>query len=343
MTYYRSPISNNRHRRMSRRLLLVGLVLVVALVAGSIFVHRNYRDDLQPVSDDTTTTFVTVASGTPPSDIAQLLHDKGLIRSTDAFQWYVTSHNVRDKLQAGTYRFSPSMSTPTIVKKLVSGEIATDLVTILPGQTLTEIRQTFIKAGFKVNQVDAALRTKTYADHPALADNPKGATLEGFLYPDSYQKNASTDPQEIIESALDEMQAHLTTKIRDGFAKQGLSVFQGVTLASVVEKEVAKQNDRNQVAQVFLKRLRKGIKLQSDVTVFYAKEVGDNRFDTTEHKGLPVGPIATVSDGTLSAVASPANTSWLYFVSGDNGTTYFSKTFEEHQKLVDKYCHKLCN
>ncbi|MCA9325268.1 endolytic transglycosylase MltG, partial [Candidatus Saccharibacteria bacterium] len=81
----------------------------------------------------------------------------------------------------------------------------------------------------------------------------------------------------------------------------------------------------------------------SDVTVFYARDVNDSRYDTTEHKGLPPGPISTVSDSTLGAVAFPAKTSWLYFVTGDNGKTYFSKTFEQHQRNIDKYCHKLCS
>lgn len=342
MTYRTYLSRNTKHRRMSRRLFLLGMLLLAVVVIGSLWVHRSYNDDLRAVSGDTTTSYVTIASGTPPTDIAQLLYDEGLIRSTDAFQWYITSHNERDKLQAGTYRLSPSMSTPEIVTKLVNGEVATDLVTILPGQTLNDIRKTFITAGFKVTEVDAALRPKQYAKHPALADNPKDATLEGFLYPDSYQKSASTDPSEVVEAALDQMQRHLTTKIRSGFANQGLGVYEGVTLASMVEKEVAKQTDRDQVAQVFLKRIRQGMRLGSDVTVFYAREINDFSYDTTERKGLPPGPISTVSDSTLNAVAFPAKTAWLYFVSGDNGKTYFSKTFEQHQQYIDKYCHKLC-
>jgi UPF0755 protein len=139
------------------------------------------------------------------------------------------------------------------------------------------------------------------------------------------------------------MQHHLTTDIRNGFAAQGLSVYQGVTLASMVEKEVSKPGDRAQVAQVFISRLRQGMRLGSDVTVFYARSINDNSYDTTTHTGLPPGPIAAVSDGALQAASHPAGSNWLYFVTGDDGTTYFSQTFEQHQEYVQKYCHKLCS
>jgi UPF0755 protein len=331
-----------RYRRASRRLFIVAMLLMIAVIVGSIMVHNSYTSQLRPVSSDASFTYVTIASGTPPSDIAELLHDNHLIRSVDAFQWYVTSHNQRDKLQAGTYHLSPSMSTGKIADMIANGDISKDLVTIVPGQTLMEIRKTFIKAGFKVTDVDNALRKENYASNPALADNPAGSTLEGFLYPDSYQKTATTDPSTIVSEALSEMQQHLTTDVRNGFAAQGLSVYQGVTLASMVEREVSKQADRPIVAQVFLSRLRQGMRLGSDVTVFYANQVNDRGYDTTENSGLPIGPIAAVSDSALAAAAHPAATDWVYFVTGDDGTTYFSHTFEEHQQNIAKYCHKLC-
>jgi UPF0755 protein len=163
------------------------------------------------------------------------------------------------------------------------------------------------------------------------------------LYPDSYQKTATTDPRTIVEEALDEMQQHLTTDIRDGFAAQGLTVYQGVTLASIVEKEVSKANERPQVAQVFLLRLKQHVRLGSDVTVLYAKANNDTSYDTTSHYGLPPGPIASISDSTLKAVAHPAGTDWLYFVTGDDGTTHFSHTLQEHQQNIDTYCHEKCH
>lgn len=332
-----------RHSRASRRLLGLAVILLLVVVVGSILVNHSYSHRLRPLSDSAATRYVTVASGASPTDIGQLLYDSHLIRSADAFVWYVTTHNERDKLQAGTYRLSPNMSTPTIANMIANGKVASDLVTIVPGQTLTQIRKTFITAGFTVNAVDAALQANQYPGNAALADNPGNATLEGFLYPDSYQKTSATTPQEIITQALAETQKHLTPDVRNGFAAQGLSVYQGVTLASIVEQEVPGQADRNQVAQVFLFRLRQGMRLGSDVTKDYAKAANDPSYDTFQVAALPAGPIGTVSDGSLQAVAHPANTDWLYFVTGDDHHTYFSHTYAEHQALAAKYCHDLCS
>ena len=125
--------TGGRYRRASRRLFVIAVLLLLAVVVGSVLVHQSYGEQLKPVSDSKESVYVTIATGTPPGDIAELLHDKHLIRSVDAFQWYVTSHNQRDKLKAGTYRLSPSMSTSEIADKIARGDIATDLVTILPG------------------------------------------------------------------------------------------------------------------------------------------------------------------------------------------------------------------
>jgi UPF0755 protein len=117
-----------------------------------------------------------------------------------------------------------------------------------------------------------------------------------------------------------------------------------------VEQEVTSQSDRSQAAQVFLKRLKVGMPLGSDVTAFYGSRLAgagkdvtyDTPFNTRIHTGLPPTPISNVSDSSLGAVAHPANTDWLFFVTGDDGTTYFTKTVQEHEAKAAQYCHKLC-
>lgn len=337
-------------RWLPRKLVIILAVLAVLVIGGMVVVQRVYLQNLRPVSSQPIRQYVTVVPGSSVNEIADQLHDLGLIRSSQSFEWYISSHNYRDKLQAGTYSIAKNESVQQIVNKLVHGKVATDLVTILPGKRIDEVRQMFITAGFAPNAVDNALKANQYREYPALADNPPSAGLEGFLYPDSFQKTATTDPSEIVAASLAEMQAHLTTDIRNGFAKQGLTVYQGVTLASMVEQEVSNQNERAQAAQVFLTRLHKGMTLGSDVTARYgAIHAGvtpslnyDSPYNTLLHKGLPPGPISNVSDSSLKAVAHPADTSWLFFVTGDNGVTHFSKTLEEHDALAKKYCHKLC-
>ena len=340
-----------KHHNMPLRVLITLVVFAAILVGGAAGVQRWYMVNLEPISASMQKQYVTIASGSTLSEIAQQLQAADLIRNDQAFIWYVSAQNARDKLQAGTYSFTPSMSVQAIADKIINGKVATDLVTILPAQRLDQIRQAFIRSGFKAAAVDAALEPAQYrSSFPALADNPSSASLEGFLYPDSYQKTATTDPKTIIAESLSEMQKHLTPDIRSGFAQHGLTVYQGVILASIVEQEVPGQNDRDQAAQVFLKRLSIGMVLGSDVTAYYGaikdgvspSVAYDSAYNTLIHKGFPPGPISNVSESSLQAVAHPASTSWLYFVAGDDGVTHFAKTLEEHNANVAKYCHELC-
>ena len=341
-----------KRRTWPKRLLLIALALVLLLLGGTAWVRHAYYDGLEPVSGSSEAVqLVTIERGSTLDDITKQLKDAGLIRSPWAFKLYVGSKNVRDALQAGTYSFSPSQSVAEIVVQLSHGKVNTDLVTIIPGQRLDQIRSTLINYGFKESDVDAALDPSAYPSNPALVDKPAAANLEGYIYPDSYQKDSSTSPQQVISKALSEMNDKLTPSLRQAFVAQGLNVYQGITLASIVEKEVSRPEDRAQVAQVFLKRLRLGMRLGSDVTAFYgALRVGqqpsvsyDSPYNTRLHAGLPPTPISNVTVGSLQAVANPAGTDWLYFVSGDDGTTHFAHTLDEHEANVARYCSKLCS
>lgn len=348
---FRQPNARPQRRRMPRRVLVVLLVLLALIMGATLYVRQVYYRGLKPVSSSQKVVVVTIASGTSTNDIAKLLQSKGLIRSNAIFEWYVRSHDVRDQLQAGTYALRPSMSLPDIVAVLVNGKITAKLVTIVPGQRLDQVEQTLINAGFSPDAVEKSLNADLYKQFPALSDKPASANLEGFLYPDSFQKDANTKPSQIIAESIDEMGKYLTPDIRAAFAKQGLSVYQGITLASIVEQEVPGDRDRQQAAQVFLSRLHSHMTLGSDVTAFYGAILAgkdpsttyDSPYNTLLHKGLPSGPIGTVSVSSLRAVAHPASTHWLYFVAGDDGKTYFSKTYEQHQKLVKEHCKKKCS
>jgi UPF0755 protein len=176
-------------------------------------------------------------------------------------------------------------------------------------------------------------------------------TLEGLLWPDSYQRDEGTDPSVIIRESLLAMGEHLTPDVQAAFAAEGLTTYQGVILASVVIQEVNKATDQTQAAQVFLSRLKSNIMLGSDVTVRYGAIAAgkspsltyDSAYNTHLHLGLPPSPISTVNESSLQAAAHPASTDWLFFVTGDDGTTHFSKTLEEHEALTAKYCHDLCS
>jgi UPF0755 protein len=338
--------------RFSKTMLLI-LVGIVVLTSGTVITIRKvYTDNLRALNTSQQSHLITVPSGASTKEIGAILKKANLIRSSWAFEWYIRNHNLRDRLQAGTYSLRPSLSIEQIADVLTEGRVDVGLVTILPAQRIDQIKQVFInKYGFDPKDVDDSLNPDNYVDHPALVDKPRGASLEGYLYPESFQKTADTKPETIVRQSLDEMQKHLTPELRTGIVRQGLTVHEGVILASIIEQEVGKQSDRATVAQVFLKRRQMDMPLGSDVTAFYgAIKDGktpsltyDSPYNTLIHKGLPPGPISNVSDSSLQAVANPSPTDYLYFVAGDDGITYFSHTLQEHEALTQAHCKKLCN
>jgi UPF0755 protein len=341
---------NPQHSPWLRRILTAVVLLFAVLLIATLIIWHFYESNLRPVSSHATAQSITISSGATPSQIANLLHSKGIIRSAWTFETYVRHEGVGADLQAGAYSLSPSQSVQDIVAQLTHGKVTTELVTILPGQTIAQIKQSLLNDGFAQADVDKALDPATYANNAALVDKPATSSLEGYLYPDSFQRTSTTTAAQIVQESIAEMQQHLTPSLRAAFAKQGLSTYQGIVLASVVEKEVSKSSDRPQVAQVFLLRLSKGMMLGSDVTAMYGSQLAgqggslsyDTPYNTLIHTGLPPTPISNVDDSALQAVAHPATTDWLYFVAGDDGVTHFSHTLEEHEALTQQYCHKLC-
>lgn len=342
-------------RRWAKILLSLAVLVAVLGVVGYFGVRSIYERNLEPVSlSDTEQRAFTIASGDTPAIIADQLKDKDLIRSTRAFLQYVRSQQVGEGFIAGTYKLQKSMTVQEIVSVLTSGQVATDLFTILPGQRLESIRQSLITQGeFSAAEVDTALRPNNYAGHPALVDKPESASLEGFLYPDSYEKVASTRPETIIRQALDEMAEALTPDIRAAIAAQGLSVYEGITLASIVEKEAGVSSDKPAIAKVFLNRIEIGMRLQSDPTAVYGAlrdgvELPEeyaisaaidhpSDYNTYTIDGLMPGPISNVSISSLEAVANPGSGDFLFFVAGADCVTRFSKTVNEHEALVARH------
>jgi UPF0755 protein len=334
-----------------RRFWLISACIIAVIAVGGVWAIRSwYSDNLSPVSSDVQIQYFTVEPGMGLPQIAKSLQQQKLIRSSQAFVTYVRSNEYQDKLQAGTYELSPSMSVQQIVQKLAKGQVAKNLLTILPGKRLDQIQAAFQKAGYTPDQMAAAFRPAVYAGHPALASLPAGASLEGYLYPDSFQKEVNTPAEVIIKGSLDEMQQHLTPDLINNFAAQGLNTYQGITLASIVLQESDSPADMPTIAQVFLLRLKKNMPLGSDVTAFYASALAaqppnvtiESPYNTRLHPGLPPGPISNVTGDALSAVAHPSTTDYLFFVAGDDGKVHFTRTQAEHEAAIKQYCQKGC-
>lgn len=349
---------NNRSQKHRTRKIIIGLLVVLLVVlAGVLFLRQAYIENLKPAGTSMETQEIVVQKGATLREVSIALEDAKLIQNRFVFELYARYGGGRGELRAGTYALRPNMSVQEIVSIITDGKVVTSLFTILPGQRLDQIRTAFIEADFNSESVDAALDPAQYADHSVYSYLPAGASLEGLLYPDSFQRTSETTPAEIIRQSLDLMEEKLTTDIAAGFARAGLSVYEGIIVASIVEREVTAKNpdDRPMVARVFLNRIAQNMKLGSDVTAIYGATVAgqdmtvnesigfDSPYNTRIRTGLPPGPISNVSVSSLSAVANPADHDYLYFVSGDDGLTYYAKTYEEHLRNVDNHCFDLCN
>lgn len=329
-------------------LIVLGLFIVAA---SSIVVW--YTLALQPKSGDEQTVQLIVEDGDTSSQIIDKLATAGLIRSKLATRFYVEMSGNKGKLQAGGYILSPTQSVGDIIDHIVAGKTDEQLVTIPPGRTIKELREDLKKYGYTDVDITAALDAKY--NSPLLADKPANATLEGYIYPESFKMNAGEPLEKLFQKSFDELYKKLQSDgMIEKFKSHGLTVYQALTLASIVQKEVSDPATQRQVAQVFYSRLAANMVLGSDVTFEYAAEqLGvtpavdiDSPYNTRLHAGLPPGPIANMNYTALQAVADPAQGDYLYFVAGDGadqGKTFFSHTVEEHEANVSAHCHDLCN
>lgn len=336
-------------KRVSWKKILVIVSVFLAVISAALVYW--YNSNLRPVdSSNNDLVVVTVSEGMNEAQFAAMLEEKSLIRSAFSYEIFARLHGKTGKMQAGAYKLAKSMDVEAIINRIVDGDVAVDLMTILPAQRLDQLEQSFLELGYSPEEVKKALDPDNYSSHSALADKPPLASLEGYLYPESFQHTATTPLRAIIEASLDQMDIALSDELKQKFKEQGLTVHEAVTFASIVEKEVSNQDDRPIVAQVFLSRFKQNMTLGSDVTAYYgASLLGleetvtvDSPYNTRIYAGLPPGPISNVSVSSLRAVAYPSNTDYLFFVSGDDGKTYFSHTVAEHESLISQHCKKLC-
>jgi UPF0755 protein len=326
------------------------VLIAIGVIGGSFVARRWYENSLQAVSSSGEIVQITIPEGSTPRQIATLLEENGVIRSARTFEIYLRRENEVDNLKAGVFEFSTSWTVKEVVAVLVEGKEASELFTIGPGLRLDQISKRLSDAGFDQPSIDSALRADNYTDHPALVGKPEGASLEGYLYPESFKITPSSTPDEIVRQSLDELSEHLTPELLKGFAERGITVYEALILGSIIEKEVPGLSDRQQVAQVFYKRLAEDIPLGADATYLYASAVFggepfpdlDSPYNTRIYKGLPPGPISNVSKSALQAVASPSDTDYLFYVTGDDGTNHFSRTEAEHQRAIDQFCTIAC-
>ncbi|MDK2899210.1 MAG: hypothetical protein PWQ10_397 [Patescibacteria group bacterium] len=325
----------------------VAALLIIFVIAGAFY----YNSQLAPVGDDISQLEeITIAPNSTSAQIGKQLQQNSIIRNSTVFELYARLSGKSVSLQAGTYRLSPAETTPQIIDHLVNGSVDTFSITFYPGATLKDTILTLKNAGYSSQEIATAL-SATY-DSPLFAGRPENTDLEGYIYGETYNFNAGATVSDILERVFDEFYNVIVDNgLIKSFASHDLNLYQGITLASIIQREANTAQDQKQVAQVFYSRLSSNMVLGSDVTYQYiADKTGvardtelDSPYNTRIHPGLPPGPISTPGITALQAVASPSKGDYLYFLSGDDDITYFAHTYQEHEANITDHCKIKCS
>lgn len=304
----------------------------------------------------------TLQRGRSAAQVGKDLEELGIIRSGRQFELLVRLMGVQDKLSAGDYVLQKNSASVGVVNELIVRDAVPVLrVTFQEGLRIEEMADIAQKAGFGTRQqfLDAAAAASL---PPDLAANlPAGATLQGYLFPDTYIMPVGSTPAQLVALMIKTFDRRFTLELRTAALAQGLNTHQAVTLASIVEREAAKEEERPLIAAVFYNRLAAGDRLGADPTVQFAVTQGSadapkdgwwkkeltvddlenpSKYNTRLFAGLPPGPIACPGLASLEAVAHPAKTDFYYFVAdarkGD-GSHVFAVTMAEHERNIARY------
>ncbi|MBW1739953.1 MAG: endolytic transglycosylase MltG [Deltaproteobacteria bacterium] len=327
-------------------IILFVALLVFLAAAGAGFMLYQYA--VTPTSATNTTIVVWIKPGQGFSETVTQLQKVGLVRHPTKFRWLVRLRGDDRRIQAGEYVLQTSMSPWTILDTLVRGEILLHKVVIPEGATLVQIARILETAGLVSR--DAFLRAA--CDRGLVkALGLEGNTFEGYLFPETYYFPKGVTPKQVIRK----MVAHFRSVFTPAWTKRaraiGLTTHQVVTLASIVEKETAKPEERPLISAVFLNRLKRRMRLESDPTVIYGIKDFDGNltrkdlqtvtpYNTYQIMGLPPGPIANPGRASIEAVLYPSDQPYLYFVSRNDGSHHFSRTLREHNRMVRRYQHR---
>lgn len=322
----------------------ISLVIFFLIMVGFFSVLNIFLNT--PASSDKEEVSFTIEKGQSVRNIARNLEEKGLVKDDLLLLFYLKGKGLSGDLKAGNYRLAKNNTPKQVVDTLTNGKVASVKITIPEGWTNTQIADYLENKGI-VEKNDFLAASKEKYNYPFLSDLPEGASVEGFLFPDTYLLSQNVTSKEIIEKMLQNFEEKLNDQIKTEIKSSSYNVFQTVTLASVVEREVSKPEERKLVAGVFLARLEEGMKLQSDATIQYIlnsnkkifnfEEIKvESPYNTYQNTGLPVGPIGNPGLDSILAVVRPQMTEFRYFLSAD-GVTHFSKTLDEHEEKKAKY------
>jgi UPF0755 protein len=331
-------------RGILKLLLVVAVLGAVAAAAGGYVLWTRMH---QPYRGFASAQFVEVPAGAGTRSIGQRLADAGVVPDAWTFRAALRWSGRGRDLQAGEYRFEVASSPLDIVERLARGDVYQVAITFPEGLTIDEMA-----AIFEMRELGTAKDFRAAArDVSAIASlDPAARDLEGYLFPETYPVSRRVDAAMLVTAMVERFKA-VYAEASGRRDTRGLSARQIVTLASLVEKETARAEERPVVAAVYRNRLDIGMGMQADPTVIYAlRKTGkyngnirrkdlslDSPYNTYRYRGLPPGPIAAPGRAAIEAALAPADVKYLYFVSRNDGSHVFAETLREHNANVQKF------
>lgn len=342
---------------LTRRALLrtLGAAASLSFAAGCGSRDRDADAVRDPSLEAGGEVVLTIPPGSTTEQIANLLREAGVIRSALAFRLRARQTGVDGSFQAGQHVLRRNMTVDEAIQALQKAETHERILTLIEGWRREQMAA-YLQAQNALNASEFLILTADpVPEHGFLADLPAAASLEGYLFPDTYRIEPETTTGQFVSRLLDQFAGKIGGAVNEGFQANGLNVHQAVTLAAIVEREAQVAAERPVIASVFYNRLRIGMPLQADPTVQYALGYQDSEgrwwkktvtyddlrvespYNTYANAGLPPGPICNPGLAALQAVAAPATTDYYYFVAVGDGSHVFSRTLEEHNANVRKY------
>jgi len=326
-------------------------------LALSLYLQSRADEINEPISEDPSSVTFIVETGETAVGIAERLEGLQLITDATLFRRFLQYHGLDASLEAGEYQLRRNMTMREIAEALQHSRTVEVIITIPEGWRAEQVADLLTAENIMDGSVFlAAVRQGDVVDHALLVDRPPGATLEGYLFPETYRLPAQATPEDLLTRMLDTMQARLPIGWEGMASAQGLTLYKVLTLAAIVEREAVVPEERPLIANVYLNRIQQGMYLNADPTVQYAMgyqpETGqwwktpvtleeyenvNSPFNTYLYPGLPPGPIASPGASSIMAVLQPAQTSYLYFLGRGDGSHIFAETYEEHQRNLQIY------
>lgn len=341
--------------------IILFLMIIIAVFVGGDVLWQVY---LMSPDESVKTGDFKINEGEGVNQISKHLYDGGFIKSIFVFETYVWKKDLGTRFLAGDFALQKGTNIKKIVEILTSNSNQDERqITIIEGWDLTDIGEYFNSVGISSAKDFYAIAGKAAVDYRPISsiwpknfsseydflrDKPTHIGIEGYIFPDTYRVFRNASVEEIIKKALDNFSKKFDDNLRQETSRQGKTIFEIVTMASVLEQEVKTELDKKMVSDIFWRRIKAGMSLQSDATVNYITRAGraqptykdletDSPFNTYKYRGLPLGPICNPGLVSLRSSLYPEPNNYWYFLTTPEGQVIYSRTYDEHLMNKARY------